>query len=115
MVHPHRVLVTGAGGAPATNYVRSLRLAPEQFYLIGVDCSPYHLPLAETDETPQAVQMLAEANYRVRALNAVSTPSGEDVDLVFASAFIDEVAFDEALPLTLYRAWTLNPQLRARR
>ncbi len=57
--------------------------------------------LAETDETPQAVQMLAEANYRVRALNAVSTPVSEDVDLVLASAFIDEVAFDEELPLTL--------------
>ena len=45
--------------------------------------------------------MLAEANYPVGALNAVSTPTSEDVDLVLASAFIDEVAFEEELPLTL--------------
>lgn len=56
---------------------------------------------AETDETLETVQMLVEANSRVRALNALSTPTSEDVDLLFASAFIDEVALDEELPLTL--------------
>lgn len=45
-----RVLVTGAGGAPALNFIKSLRLAPEPFYLIGVDCNKYHLAGAQTDE-----------------------------------------------------------------
>lgn len=45
------ILVTGAGGAPALNFVRSLRLADEGFYLIGVDADPYRLMRAETDET----------------------------------------------------------------
>ena len=44
------VLITGAGGAPSTNLVRSLRLVPEHFRLIGVDCDKYHLQRAETDE-----------------------------------------------------------------
>lgn len=44
-----RILVTGAGGAPSTNFVRSLRLAPEKFHLIGTDSNPYYLMRAETD------------------------------------------------------------------
>lgn len=44
-----RILVTGAGGAPATNFVRSLRLAPEKFDLVGTDSNPYYLMRAETD------------------------------------------------------------------
>jgi hypothetical protein len=47
---PRRILVTGAGGSPATNFVRSLRESPEPFCLIGVDCNRYHLQRAETDE-----------------------------------------------------------------
>jgi len=45
-----RILVTGAGGSPSTNFVRSLRKAPEQFYLIGVDSNKYYLHRAETEE-----------------------------------------------------------------
>ena len=45
-----RILVTGAGGSPATNFVRSLRLAPEKFELIGVDANKYYLQRAETNE-----------------------------------------------------------------
>lgn len=45
-----RILVTGAGGTPATNFVRSLRESPERFHLIGADCNRYYLQRAETDE-----------------------------------------------------------------
>jgi carbamoyl-phosphate synthase large subunit len=45
-----RVIVTGAAGAPALNYIRSLRAAPEPFHLVGVDCSKYQLLTAKTDE-----------------------------------------------------------------
>ncbi len=45
-----RTLVTGAGGSPAVNFTRSLRAAPEKFYLIGTDSSKYYLHRAETDE-----------------------------------------------------------------
>ena len=45
-----RILVTGAGGAPALNFIKSLRLAAEPFYLIGVDCNNCHLAGAQTDE-----------------------------------------------------------------
>ena len=45
-----RILVTSAGGAPATNFVRSLRDAPEPFHLVGVDANKYTLQRSETDE-----------------------------------------------------------------
>lgn len=45
-----RILVTGAGGSPAIGFTRSLRAAPERFYLIGFDTNPYTLQRAETDE-----------------------------------------------------------------
>lgn len=45
-----RILVTGAGGSPATNFVRSLRLAPERFHIVGVDADKFYLQRAETDE-----------------------------------------------------------------
>jgi carbamoyl-phosphate synthase large subunit len=53
-----RILVTGAGGSPSTNFVRSLRESPEEFHLIGVDCNKYSLQRAETDER----HMVPEAN-----------------------------------------------------
>lgn len=46
-----RILVTGAGGAAATGFIRSLRLVKdEQFYLIGVDANKYYLQRAKADE-----------------------------------------------------------------
>jgi carbamoyl-phosphate synthase large subunit len=45
-----RILVTGAGGAPSTNFIRSLRCSSEKFYIIGVDADKYYLARAESDE-----------------------------------------------------------------
>lgn len=45
-----RILITGAGGSASTNFVRSLRLTPEKFHLIGADHNRYCLQRAETDE-----------------------------------------------------------------
>ncbi len=44
-----RILVTGAGGSPAANFTRSLRKAPEDFYLVGTDADKYYLMRAEVD------------------------------------------------------------------
>jgi biotin carboxylase len=44
-----RILVTGAGGAAAANFVHSVRLAPEPFHVVGTDTSRYHLELAPVD------------------------------------------------------------------
>lgn len=52
-----KILITGSGGTPSTNFVRSLRQSPENFYLIGIDSNKYYLQRSETDERylgPQA-------------------------------------------------------------
>jgi carbamoyl-phosphate synthase large subunit len=38
-----RILIGGAGGAPALSFIRSLRKSREKFYLIGVTCNKYDL------------------------------------------------------------------------
>jgi predicted ATP-grasp superfamily ATP-dependent carboligase len=68
------VLVTGAGGAPATNFVRSLRSAPEPFRLIGTDADPYHLMRAEADRS-YLVPLPREASY-LEILNHVIEVEG---------------------------------------
>lgn len=45
-----RILVTSAGGTAATNFVRSLRAAPERFHVVGIDANKYNLQRSETDE-----------------------------------------------------------------
>jgi carbamoyl-phosphate synthase large subunit len=45
-----RILITGAGGAPALNFTRSLAAAPERMHLIGIDCNKYYLKRSECDE-----------------------------------------------------------------
>ncbi len=52
-----KILITSAGGTPAVNFVRSLKLSPEKFYFIGTDCNKFYLQRAETDKkylVPQA-------------------------------------------------------------
>lgn len=44
-----RILITGAGGSPAVNFTRSLKKAPEDFYMVGTDASKYYLTRAEVD------------------------------------------------------------------
>ena len=38
-----RILSCGAGGAPALNFIRSLRKAKEKFYITGITCNKYDL------------------------------------------------------------------------
>ena len=83
-----RVLVTGAGGSPATNFVRSLRAAPEPVHLTGTDADPYCLLRAETD-TRHLVPPAGDPAY-LDVLNAIV--AREDVGLVHAQNDA-EVAF----------------------
>ena len=72
-----RILVTGAGGAPALNFIRSLRLAPEPFHFIGVDCSKYSLARAEAEER-YLVPKASEADY-IPALQQIIAATGAEM------------------------------------
>src|SRR3972149_10434412 len=57
-----RLLVTGAGGSPALNFIRSLRLTSEPFHIIGVDSNRFHLALSPADEK-HLVPPASDADY----------------------------------------------------
>jgi biotin carboxylase len=44
-----RILVTGAGGNAARNFIASLRMAPEPFYIVGTDTDTFHLACTDAD------------------------------------------------------------------
>lgn len=81
-----RILVTGAGGAPATNFVRSLRLVKdEQFHLIGLDADKYYLQRAETDERYLA-PFCSDPQY-IPYLNSIIKDTG--AELIFAQPDVE--------------------------
>jgi len=63
------ILILGAGGSPATNFVRSLRDAPEEFNLIGTDSNKYYLQRAETDKK-YLIPPASDKNY-INVLNKI--------------------------------------------
>jgi carbamoyl-phosphate synthase large subunit len=75
-----RILVTSAGGSPATNFVRSLRLADEPFHLVGTDADKYYLMRAETDSR-HLVPRASDPRY-IDVLNDIIEAEG--VELVHA-------------------------------
>jgi biotin carboxylase len=72
-----RVVVTGAGGSPAANFVHSLRLAAEPFYVVGTDASKYHLELAPVDAR-RLLPRADEPGY-LDELNAVVEEEGAEL------------------------------------
>jgi glutathione synthase/RimK-type ligase-like ATP-grasp enzyme len=44
------ILLLGAGGSAASNFLAALRLSSRSYRVIGADCSPVRLHLADTDE-----------------------------------------------------------------
>lgn len=64
-----RVLITGAGGPAAINFIMSLKIAPEKFYLVGTDTNDYNVCLAPTDSA-HIVPKAAETGY-IDAVNEI--------------------------------------------
>lgn len=78
------VLITGSGGANGIGFTRSLRTAPEQFHLIGVDAGNYHILRSETDE--RYLVPRAEDPAYIPVLKSVIAETGADVVSVHQSA-----------------------------
>lgn len=64
-----RVLVTGAGGAASANFIASLRMSGEPFYVVGADRQPFHLELADV-QARYLVPPAADPGY-LDALNRI--------------------------------------------
>ncbi len=99
-----RILITGAGGAPATNFVRSLRLVKDEpFHLIGVDADKYYLQRTETDEKylippcsdPQYIPVL---NRLIKDTGAELIFAQPDVEIEYISEHRNEIGCRVFLP-----------------
>ncbi|MGQ9760005.1 MAG: ATP-binding protein [Candidatus Methanomethylicaceae archaeon] len=44
-----RILVTGAGGPAGVNFIKSIRLTPEKFFVAASDINRYYLELPDAD------------------------------------------------------------------
>ncbi len=73
-----RVLVTGAGGSAGMNFVKSLRLADEDYFVVGTDTNRFHLELADVDAR-YTVPRASDPGY-FDALNRLI--EAHDIDLV---------------------------------
>lgn len=88
-----RILVTGAGGAASANFIDSLKISKEQFYIVGVDLKPFLLELAKVDQS-YLVPAPTEANY-IDSLNKIIEK--EKIDFVHAQPD------NEVITLSKYR------------
>ncbi|MBS7270651.1 MAG: hypothetical protein KIH10_17670 [Candidatus Freyarchaeota archaeon] len=64
-----KVIVTGAGGPAGINFILSLRLAPEEIFIVGTEANEHFIYLAPTDKK-HLVPSAEEENY-IDVLNEV--------------------------------------------
>lgn len=67
-----RILITGVGGSAGANFVQSLRMAKEDFYLVGSDVNKYHLELVEGLDKKYIFPPAADFSY-IDKLNKLIT------------------------------------------
>lgn len=96
-----RILITGSGGAPAANFIRSLRKSGEPFYFIGVDCDKYYLQRSETHEK-HLVPMANQPEYLPVLLDIIRETGAE---LLFAQPDVEIEVLSrlrESLPIRTF-------------
>lgn len=98
-----RVLVTGCGGSAASNFIKSLRLADEKIYIVGVDVDKYHIKLSQADKS-YLVPMCNTPEY-IPAINEIIHKEGieflhcqPDPELYVLSRHRDEIKANMFLP-----------------
>jgi len=69
-LRPPTILVTGSGGAPSTNFIRSLKASKQPFRIIGTDSDPYYLFRSEADKTLYVPK--ASERAFIPAINAIT-------------------------------------------
>ncbi len=86
-----RILVTGVGGPPGNNFVKSLREAPEPFYIVGTDINRYHLQWPDIDKG-YLVPPCNAPDY-LKVLNGIILAEG--IDLVHPQPDVEVRALSE--------------------
>lgn len=80
-----RILVTGAGGNAARNFIESLRMNYNKIYIIGIDINKYHLSCVDVDKR-YIVPNVNDSGY-LKRLNKIIEK--ENIELVHAQPDIE--------------------------
>lgn len=100
-----KILVTGAGGSAAYNFIESLRHNPagEKFYIVGADVKPYHIELSDLDKR-YIVPRFDDPAYLDR-INSIIEKEGIDIvhcqpdgEVAFVSQNRDRIKAKTFLP-----------------
>ncbi|MFN8016233.1 MAG: hypothetical protein U0R17_06485 [Acidimicrobiia bacterium] len=98
-----RILVTGAGGSPSANFIRSLRQSDDEYYIVGTDADKYYLQRAEVDSkylAPLANDplYLKFLNYIIEKENIEFIHAQNDAEVLFISENRDQINANTFLP-----------------
>ncbi|MBN1645257.1 NAD-dependent epimerase/dehydratase family protein [Candidatus Woesearchaeota archaeon] len=98
-----KLLITGAGGSPATNFVRSLKASNDEFFVVGTDCDKHYLCRAETNE--KYLVPPASAKDYIHILNYIIKKHGleflhvqNDAEMEYISKNRDQLNIKTFLP-----------------
>lgn len=77
-----RIIVLGCGGSAGINYIKALRLAPEKFYIVGLDVNKYYIEMAPVDKKYLVSHPRGEELSYIKTLNQII--KDEKIDFVHA-------------------------------
>jgi biotin carboxylase len=86
-----RILVTGAGGPAGINFISSLRIAPEQMFIVGTEANQHFIHLATTDKkyvVPRATEpgYISKLNEIIRKEKIGFLHAQPDIEVEVVSA-----------------------------
>ena len=86
-----RILVTGAGGPAGINFISSLRIAPEQMFIVGTEANQHFIHLATTDKkcvVPRATEpgYISKLNEIIRKEKIEFLHAQPDIEVEVVSA-----------------------------
>jgi len=86
-----KILILGCGGPAAYNFIESLRLSGEKFYIIGTDANKYHLKLTKPDES-YLVPFCSDPSY-IKTINKLIDE--KKIDFIHAQPDIEVANLSE--------------------
>lgn len=101
-----RILVTGAGGSAASNFIHSLRQSGERYHVVAADMRKFHLELVDAEEY-KLIPPATDSAYLDEICAIVQNSS---IDVIHAQP--DAEAFELAMHREQLGARTLFPSMR---
>jgi carbamoyl-phosphate synthase large subunit len=93
-----KILVTGAGGTAAINFIRAIRDTGEKIYIVGTDCSKYYIHLAREVNKRFVVPRYSDTDY-IKRLNEII--EREDIRFLHAQPDVEVGRISEGIEVLI--------------